>query len=264
MQQIINGLAVYTLGSKKNQPIIFIHGFPFDHWMWHNQINKLQKNYYCVAYDARGLGDSYVGDGQYTMEAYVYDLFAIMNHLKLDRPVLCGLSMGGYITLRAAELDQTKFKGLILCDTRTDADDDAGKLVRASKINQINTDGLDAFVEDFVTSLFSDQTIKDKPKMFKEVIERCKQSNPIGVKGALIAIMSRTNTSPFLEKINLPALLIAGSFDKLTPPALMRNMSEKIKDAEFGITPHAGHISPLENPGFVNDLISGFLKRKIK
>jgi len=103
MQKQINGLAVYTYGNKKNTPIIFVHGFPLDNTMWKNQIKFLQKDYYCITYDVRGLGNSYVGDGQYTMEAYVWDLFSIINELNLNKPVLCGLSMGGYISLRAVE-----------------------------------------------------------------------------------------------------------------------------------------------------------------
>ena len=97
MKVSINSLSVNTFGDQNNQPIIFIHGFPYDHSMWENQINFLKEKYFCVAYDVRGLGESYVGDGQYTMEAYVNDLFSIINELKLKRPILCGLSMGGYI-----------------------------------------------------------------------------------------------------------------------------------------------------------------------
>ena len=101
MKHTINGLSVHTFGDNKNRSIIFIHGFPYDHSMWENQINILKEKYFCVAYDIRGLGESSLGDGQYTMEAYVDDLFSIIKDLQLNKPILCALSMGGYITLRA-------------------------------------------------------------------------------------------------------------------------------------------------------------------
>ena len=88
MKYEINSLAVYEFGDRKNPSIIFVHGFPFDHTMWKEQINELQKDHHLVVYDIRGLGESYVGDGQYTMEAYVSDLFSVMEGMKLNKPVL--------------------------------------------------------------------------------------------------------------------------------------------------------------------------------
>ncbi len=261
MKVSINGLSVNTFGNQNQQPIIFIHGFPYDHSMWENQINFLKEKYFCVAYDARGLGESYVGDGQYTMEAYVNDLFSIINELKLKRQILCGLSMGGYIALRSVERSMETFKALILCDTKSEADDDAAKLKRATGINQINTEGLIKFVDAFVTNCFAEETPKEQEKLFLTTLFKSHKHDPVGVKGALIAIMSRTDTTSFLYKINIPTLVLCGSFDKLTPPLVMRAMSEKIPRSEFAVIPRAGHMSPLENPECVNDLIGGFLNR---
>jgi len=263
MQKEINGLAVYTSGKKSNQPIVFIHGFPFSNAMWKNQIRFLQKDFYCISYDIRGLGNSYVGDGQYTMEAFVMDLFSVIENLELRKPVLCGLSMGGYIALRAAEINQSKFSGLILLDTKSEADDDAGKLIRAKKINQINTEGLEKFAKEFLQTLFFEDNIKKNPKLFDEIFEVAKNHNPIGVKGSLIAMLSRTDTTSVLERIYLPSLIMCGAFDALTPAHKMRQMANKIKNSEFSSIPFAGHLSPLENPSMVNDLIKGFMERII-
>jgi pimeloyl-ACP methyl ester carboxylesterase len=263
MKRIINGLSVNTFGDENKQSIIFVHGFPFDHTMWENQINFLKENYYCVAYDVRGLGLSIVGDGQYTMEFFVDDLFSIISELKLNSPVLCGLSMGGYIALRAVERNQILFSALILLDTRPEADDNAGKLKRSAGINQINTEGLEIFTKAFVTNCFADDAPIEKKEMFERTLQKSFMHNPVGVKGCLIAIMSRTDTTQFLPNIKIPTLVICGSFDKLTPPSVMRTMAEKIPGAEFAVVPLAAHITPLENPANVNDLINGFLKRKV-
>ena len=96
--------------------------------------------------------------------------------------------------------------------------------------------------------------------MFNSFVNRYKHTNPIGVKGASIAIMSRTDTTESLQKIALPVLVLCGSFDALTPPAMMGVMAEKIKGYQFAVIPRAGHLSPLENPECVNDLIKDFLK----
>lgn len=263
MQKSINGLNVITYGDPKNKPVIFVHGFPYDHLMWQNQVEFLKENYHCVLYDVRGLGNSIVGDGQYTMEFFVDDLFAIIKDLNLTKPVLCGLSMGGYISLRALERAQETFSAVILADTRADADDNAAKLKRAANINTINTEGLVKFCDMFVTNCFAEETPKEQESVFLNTLYRTHKQNPTGVKGCILAIMSRTDTTSFLPDIRIPALVIAGSFDKLTPPVYMRSMHEKIPGSEFAIVPRAGHMTPIENPDAFNDLIGGFLKRRL-
>ena len=261
MKKTINGLAIWTEGNKKNRPIIFVHGFPYDHFMWTSQIETLKDDYYCVTYDLRGLGKSRVGDGQYTLEMYVDDLFAIIKDLKLKKPVLCGLSMGGYISLRAVERDESKFGGLILCDTRAEADSDEGKLIRAAKIKTINEKGFEKFAVPFVRNCFADISRRNKKIPYKATLERSLKSKPVGVKGALLAMVSRTDTTHVLPKIKLKTLVLVGSLDTMTPPPVMRAMAEKIKKSDFGIVPRSGHMSPIENPGFITDMIKGFLKK---
>lgn len=262
MKHTINGLSVHTFGDNKNRSIIFIHGFPYDHSMWEDQIELLKDNYFCVAYDVRGLGESSVGDGQYTMEAYVDDLFSIIKDLQLNKPILCALSMGGYITLRAVEKAQDLFSGLILCDTKPEADDNAAKLKRAAGISQIDKGDFIKFIDTFVTNCFAEEAPVEIEEIFLSTLSKSHKHNPVGVKGAIIAIMSRTDTTSFLPKIKIPTLVLCGSFDKLTPPTDMRSLAEKIRDSEFAVIPRAGHMTPLENPKNVNDLIIGFLKRR--
>lgn len=262
MKHAINGLSVNTFGNNENRSIILIHGFPYDQTMWEDQIELLKDNYFCVAYDVRGLGESSVGDGQYTMEAYVDDLLSIIYELKLNKPILCGLSMGGYIALRAVEKEQNLFSGLILCDTKSEADDDSAKLKRAAGINQIDTGNFKSFIESFVTNCFAEEAPVEMEEIFLSTLSKSQKNNPLGVKGALIAIMSRTDTTLFLPKIKLPTLVLCGSFDRLTPPTIMRSLAERIPNSEFAVIPRAGHMTPLENPKSVNDLITGFLKRR--
>ena len=260
MKLTINSLKVFTKGNKKNHPIIFIHGFPFDHSMWNYQVDALKNEFYCVTYDIRGLGESYIGDGQYTMEAFVWDLFSIIDELKLNKPTLCGLSMGGYIALRAVTKEQERFGSLILCDTKSQADDNAGKLKRSNDINQINIEGIETFVNEFVPKCFHPKIKKHNNEMYEKVLSKCKKQNPLGVKGAIFAMLSRLDTTKTLGTISIPALILVGKKDILTPPQLMKQLAEKISNAHYKTVPKAGHLSPLENPEYVNKKILKFLK----
>jgi len=259
MKKLINGLLVHLDGQENPKAIIFVHGFPYDSNMWRSQIDELSKKYFCVSYDNRGLGESTVGDGQFTIEHFVDDLEAILDELKLDKPLLCGLSMGGYISLRAMERIQNKFSGLILCDTKSEADENQGKLKRAAAIKQINSGKFDEFIETFVQNCFGKKFIEESETQYREVVDRSKKNSPLGVKGCLLAMAARTDTTENLSKINIPTLVICGSEDKLSPPSVMKSLSEKIPNCKFVLVEDAGHMTPIENPGKVNSAIKEFL-----
>ena len=259
MKETINNLSVFIEGNSKNKSIVFLHGFPYDHTMWKAQINELSENYFCVAYDIRGLGESPVGDGQFTMESFVDDLETIITKLKLDKPILCGLSMGGYIGLRAMERMQEKFSSVILCDTRPDADNNEGKQKRSAAIKKINDEGLAPFAKDFITNCLGDFYKQNHKDDFEKRIAKSSTFNPIGVKGSLLAMIGRNDTTEYLSKIKIPALVLCGEFDALTPPPIMKAMGDKINGAEFVVIKNSGHMSPIENPKEVNSAINNFL-----
>lgn len=261
MKEIINGLSVFLEGNSKDQSIIFLHGFPYDHTMWKTQIDELSEIYFCVTYDIRGLGESPVGDGQYTMESFVDDLEAVVDQLKLDKPVLCGLSMGGYISFRALERMEEKFSAVILCDTRSESDNNEGKLKRAAAIKRINTEGLAPFAKDFITNCFGDSYKQNHIDEFGKQIAKSSLFNPIGVKGCLLAMLGRNDTTEYLNKIKIPVLVICGEFDALTSPEVMKPLAEKINGAEFVIIKNSGHMSPIENPQEVTEAIEIFLRK---
>ena len=259
MKLTVKSLAVFTDGNSGSVPIIFVHGFPFDHIMWDEHVKTFSNNYYCIRYDIRGLGVSPVGDGQFTIERFVDDLENIIDELKLDKPVLCGLSMGGYISLRAVERMENKFRALILCDTKSAADDNEGKIKRAAAIKQINSGKFDSFIESFVLNCFGEKFVSENNAEYRKVVDRSKKNNPLGVKGCLLAMAGRTDTTGYLSKIKIPTLVISGSEDRLTPPVVMQPMADQISNSEFIKVDGAGHMTPIENPQMVNESIRDFL-----
>ncbi len=258
-----NNISLYQEGSTLNKSIIFIHGFPYDHFMWKSQIRFFKVNYNIVSYDIRGLGNSFASDGQLTLESFVDDLETIIDDLNLNKPIICGLSMGGYILLRAVERFEHKLGGIILCDTKSEADSNETKLRRAAGIKKINTEGVKKFVADFVPTCFTEESINNSDD-YSEILTRSINSDPAGVKGCLLAMAGRTDTSEYLEKIKIPALIICGEKDKLSPPDSMKELAKKINGSEFILVPEAAHMSPVENPGFVNEAIENFLEKYFK
>lgn len=261
METKVNGLAVFTWGEPSAPPLLMIHGFPYSSGMWRNQVEALQGSHHCVAYDIRGLGKSEVGDGQYTLESLVDDLFAVLDALGLDRPVVCGLSMGGYTALRAAEREPERFRGLILCDTRSEADTDASRLRRAELIKAINTGGMEGFAAGMVAATFAPDAATRIPDVYEAALQEARSQSPLGVKGCLLAMASRTDTTAFLARIQVPVLLVVGEKDTLTPAAEMQAMQQRIAGSRLVVVPDAGHMAPLENPAPITSAMQEFLEK---
>ena len=252
-------MTIYQAGNKNHRAVIFIHGFPYDHFLWYDMFSYLKDNYFCITFDLRGLGQAVVGDGQYTIETFVDDIESLIEEMKLIKPALCGISMGGYISFRAIERMQDKFRAAIFCDTKPEADDNTAKIRRAEGIKKINTLGVQKFVEDFVPTCFAEESIKKMGKKYSSILERSKNFSPVGVKGCLLAMSGRTDSTQYLEEIKIPSLFVCGEADKFTPPEQMRKYADKVPNSKFVVVPKVGHMSPVENPEFVAEAIHNFL-----
>jgi pimeloyl-ACP methyl ester carboxylesterase len=151
----------------------------------------------------------------------------------------------------------------VLCDTRSEADTNEGKIKRAEQISTIKAGGLQDFISAFLKGALSEKTLngneskKNIAEFLKEIIN---WQSPEGICTALMTLASRTDTTPFLEKINLPVLIMAGEDDKLTPPELSKAMHSKIKNSQLQIIPDAGHMSNIENSNEFNKYLLNFLK----
>lgn len=261
MRTILNGLKTFYLeaGNPDGLPILLIHGFPFSHEMWDPQIEVLQKRYRVVAYDLRGHGQTGFGDGQYTLEFFVDDLIALLDFLKIQKAILCGLSMGGYIALRTVERNPERVSALILADTQAKADSNETKVKRAAAIKSVKVNGVRAYSESFVKTAFASQSLEEK-KDVVEKIRRIIQSNTsLGICGALLALVGRTDTTAALSAFKVPTMILVGENDALTPPAASQEMHSRIADSEIHVILNAAHMSNLENTEEFNRHMLNFL-----
>lgn len=249
------------VGNPSGMPVVFIHGFPFSHEMWKPQLDVMDKRFRAIAYDIRGHGDSYVGDGQYTIEGHVDDLIALLDHLKIQKAVLVALSMGGYITLRALERNPERFRAAVLCDTRSEADGNEGKFKRFASIVAVKKNDSAAFADGFVKNVFAAETFQKNPKAIDQIHTTIRRTPELSIAGTQLALASRTDTTASLPNIKIPVLILVGELDVTTPPAASQAMRDRIHGSELHIIPHAAHMSNIENPEFFNERLLGFLDR---
>jgi pimeloyl-ACP methyl ester carboxylesterase len=263
MQAKINDTNIYYVegGNPAAASVIFIHGFPFSSETWKGQLEALGHDYHAVAYDFRGLGKSAIGDGQYTLEGHVDDLIALLDFLEIDKAFVVGLSMGGYIALRALERNPERFLGVALCDTQSKADDNAGKLKRTAGAKAVKKDGAAAFAEGFVGAVFTPASIQNKLPEVDFIKGIISANDPVAIAGNLIAMAGRTDTTESLTDIAVPTLILVGEEDKLTTPDAARDMHACIKGSELHLIPEAAHMSNLENPAVFNAHLLDFLSK---
>ncbi|MBS4027425.1 MAG: alpha/beta hydrolase [Ignavibacteriales bacterium] len=263
MKAIINNHTVSYFDNEKLTalPIVFIHGFPFSSLMWRPQEEYFFENYRVITYDIRGHGDSDFGDLQYTIEYFVDDLLALLDFLKLKQAVICGLSMGGYIALRAYERFPERFLGLVLCDTKSEADTNEGKIKRSQQALQVKKDGAIPFAAGFTKNVFTEKSFEKITEPVETIKRIIGKTSPLSIGATLIALAARTDTTHVLPTINVPTLILVGEFDTVTPVAVSQTMFEKIPAAEMLIISNAGHVSNLENAEEFNAALESFLKK---
>ncbi len=228
--------------------------------MWANQIEVLKSAYRVVAFDLRGQGRSEVGDGQFTLEFLVDDLIALLDHLKIQQTILCGLSMGGYVALRTVERNTQRVDGLVLCDTKSEADTNETKLARGASISAIKKNGVDAYADTFLKGALSSTSLKER-SVVETAAKIIRQNQALGLSGTLLALAGRTDTTSFLPKIQVPTLILVGEQDKITPPEQSRKMQSSIQNSELHIIPQSGHFTNLENPTVFNTHLLNFLQK---
>ncbi|MDX2495490.1 MAG: alpha/beta fold hydrolase [Desulfuromusa sp.] len=263
MNALINATTIYyeDSGDTAETPVVFVHGFPFSSAMWSDQLKLVGRNFRTIAYDLRGMGKSAIGDGQYTIENHVDDLLALLDHLDIHQAIIVGFSMGGYIALRALERNPDRFLAVALCDTRCEADDNAGKIKRANAATMVKKEGAAEFAKTFIPAVFSPDSVQNNTAAVAEISAIIKATAPVAIAGNLIAMAARTDTSASLGKIAVPTLIMVGEVDTVTPPQAARFMHDNIAGAELQLIPDAGHMSNMENPQIFNSHLMAFLQR---
>lgn len=242
--------------------VLFIHGFPFDHSMWRYQLQGLSK-WRCLAPDLRGAGASVpIADAsQYSMARYAGDLIALLDQHRLDTVVVCGLSMGGYIAFELLRQIPARVRALILCNTKSAADTAEARRGRDALAEKARTLGAAAVAEELMPKLLAKRTRERQPAIVREVKDLIERQPVAGIVGALHALRARPDSTPLLGAIRVPALVIAGDDDQITPAAGMWEMATAIADARFEMIADAGHLTPLEQPAAVNETVTSFLER---
>jgi 3-oxoadipate enol-lactonase len=240
-------------------PIVFLHGFPFDKTMWQAQLDYLQTTHRVIACDIRGFGKSTDEESHLGMDLFANDLILFIDKLGLEKVIICGLSMGGYIALNAMKRFPSRFEALILCDTQCIADSHEVKTKRYKTIDEVNEYGETNFNEGFIKNVFHEDSLINKPEVVEQLRSVVFSNSRHIISQGLIALAERSETCSVLEEITVPTLIICGREDVVTPLDESKFMNKQIKGSVLHVINNAGHVSNLEEPIKFNKLLRDFL-----
>jgi pimeloyl-ACP methyl ester carboxylesterase len=240
-------------------PVIFLHGFPFDKSMWKAQLEFLKSSFRVIALDIRGFGKSTDEKSELSIDMFANDLKDFMDKLDVEKAVICGLSMGGFIALNALKKFPQRFDALILCDTQCIADTEEVKANRYKTIEEINAKGADDFKDGFIKKVFHIDSLANKKNVVKQVREVVFANSEDVIKNGLVALAERLETCSFLSEITIPTLIICGREDEVTPLEQSQSMNESIHGSTLKVIDNAGHVSNLEHPDEFNRYLHDFL-----
>ncbi len=236
------------VGEGRNVPVVFLHGFPLSSEIWLPIRDAIAGEWRFLALDLRGFGRSDKPEGPYTMDTLAEDVLGIADALGIQRFVLAGHSMGGYVAFRIVARAPERLMGLVLVCTRAEPDTEEGKARRKQGMEVIRTQGPGAFLASFIPNLVGETTRSTR----QDVLDRLRKiasGVPDHVLIACLAgMMERPDSRPLLSQIRVPVLVVAGEEDVLIPPDHARAMAEQIPFGRFLLLQRCGHTPSLEAP----------------
>lgn len=242
-------------------PLLLIHGFPHDHTLWEPQLEGLQDVARVIAPDLRGFGIVEEVPHTMTMDDYAADIKALLDDLGIDKAVIGGLSMGGYVALAFAANHPDRLLGLVLCNTRAVADNEQAREARYATAQKALDEGLTAIAEGMLPKMISKRSELAHPDLSMTVENMMARQSPEAVAAAARGMAIRPDRTPMLSTIKVPVLVITGSADTLIPPAESEAMAARIADSEVVVIPDVAHLSNSEDPEAFNAAVRHFLHR---
>jgi 3-oxoadipate enol-lactonase len=230
--------------------ILLLHAWPLDARMWEPQINALPDDVPVAAPDLPGFGGSEPAGAVMTMGAAAERMLSELDRAGIDRALVCGLSIGGYVAFELWRRARDRVLGFVLANTRAvaDAPDAADK--RRALAQRLRAEG--NVLADEPPPLLAE----DAPS---ELVERVRSwiadQTPEAIAAAALGMAERPDSTPDLATIDVPTLVVTSVGDRLIPPEVSSEMADRIAGAKLDVLDRAGHLSNLEAPDGFNRLL---------
>lgn len=251
--QDINGLKIACwlnrqAWQKANKTLVFIHGSGGDHTVWIHQYSQLKKYFNIAALDLPGHGRS-EGAGEQDVAIYLEWVRQILEALAIEKPVLIGHSLGAAISLRYALAYGDRLAGIVPVGGGA-----------TMPVNQAILDGLKTDPASVIAMAAKIAVAKSSRDRLSDILMKSMSGvNPDVFYGDFLSC-HKLDVTASVSRIRLPALVICGDEDKMTPPAMSRYLAENIPGAQLALIKDAGHFTMLEKVEEFNRILRTFVE----
>jgi pimeloyl-ACP methyl ester carboxylesterase len=261
-----NDIELYYEIHGAGKPLVLISGLGYPLWQWHRMVPFLAEYFQVITFDNRGVGQSDKPAGPYTAQMLAADTAGLLDALGIERAVIMGHSMGGFIAQAMALDFPSKVEKLILCSTNFGGPHHIPVTAEAMKVlSDMSSDALTRFKNGLAVSSAPGWAEKN-PEMIAEWI-KWRVANPIepapyqaqmAIGLGLIPEAAAFETK--LPRLSVPTLILFGEHDKVVPPANASLLAEKIAGSKIVIFPDAGHFFPIEIAEAASRVVIEFAK----
>jgi 3-oxoadipate enol-lactonase len=259
-----------TIGDRRTRyleagagwPVLLVHAFPLNADMWRPQLERVPDGWRFIAPDLRGFApaaDPQPAAGPTTVDDFAGDLAALLDRLQIDPAVIGGLSMGGYVTFALFRRSPERFSGMVLADTKSQADTPEGREGRRKMIELVRASGAAAVADQMMPKLLGATSTRTRPELASQVRQMIESTSAPAIAAALEALSARPDSTPDLGRIACPALIVVGAEDVLTPVADAEALDRRMARSHLVVLPEAGHLSNLESPDAFSKALGDFL-----
>jgi pimeloyl-ACP methyl ester carboxylesterase len=256
----MTAVALHATEAGSGPAVVLLHAFPLSSQMWVGQRDALADAFRVVTPDLRGFGGSPLGEDEPSLDHAADDVAALLDRLGLDRVVLGGLSMGGYVAMAFLRRYRDRVRALVLADTKASADPDPARGKRERIAARLDTERTaDALVEEVLPALCGPTTGRTRPQVQERVTELVRSAPPGAAAWAQRAMAARPDSLDVLRSVDAPALVVRGDEDELSGQADAEAMAEALPDARLVVLPGSGHLTAVEVPEAFTETLRAFL-----
>jgi len=243
--------------------LVLLHAFPLNARMWEGQLELADGGWRVIAPQLRGVDGAAADPPAVSMDDYAGDVIDLLDALHIQTAVIGGLSLGGYVAFAILRHAARYVQGLILADTRPEADTPDGLEGRKRLLQLVEQDGPAAVADDMLPKLLGETTRRTRPEVVARFRSLVLASSTDAIAAAIRVLMTRPDSTPLLASIHVPTLIVVGEEDAVTPPVLSEQMHRSIHGSELTVIAGAGHLSNLEQPAGFNAALARFLGHRV-
>ena len=248
-----------VLESGSGEAVVLLHPFPFDANYWAPQLASAPAGWRLLAPDFRGFGTQGAGDADVeSIDDYARDVIAMLDARRINRAVVAGVSMGGYVAVAMLRHAPERVRGLVLANTRIDADPPENLEKRRAMLELVAKEG-SAGVAREMPKLLGATTERERPELVARLRAAIADAPAAGIAAAIRAMMTRPDSTKVAAGYRGPALIVSSEEDMLTPPPLQQAILDVMPQARLEMIRGAGHLASLEKPAEFNAILQRFL-----